>query len=347
MQGTALLLLLLGVALGEVHAGDQPVGTLLESCCGLTAQDLAALDRGQAIGRLIRLGDGGDGDNDIAILGAIRLNVSKEAYLEWYRNVSNYKYSALVKDVSQVHVPPKPEDVAALMLEAGDVRALRDCRVGKCGLKLTADEIARVRAEVDWTGAALDKSTAQAQELVRSIIWRQLDRYVREGDRALPQYADKGEMRDLAATFKALVEASGYVRRAFPAVYERLLEPAVGNDDILYWSTEGYGFGLKNLVNVIHVRFHQPGPGVAVISTKQLRATHYYEGFLGISVLVDGPAVGTSYLVYLNRSRIDILRDAGVKKWLVRRFAPGAIRKEMTALKKQLDQAAAAGAAGR
>jgi hypothetical protein len=72
-----------------------------------------------------------------------------------------------------------------------------------------------------------------------------------------------------------------------------------------------------------------------VIASKQIWASHYYDGSLGITVLVD--ANPGTYLVYLNRSRIDLLRDAGFKRWLVKRFAPGAIRKEVVTLKRQVE----------
>jgi hypothetical protein len=328
--------------------GEKDTRTLLAECCGLSAQDLAAMDRGQAIGRLVRIGEDGDGDHDIAILGAIRLQVPKEAYLKWYRQVSNYKYSTLVKEAGQLHVPPRAEDVAALTLDAGEVRTLRECRVGKCGLKLTAEEIARVRSEVDWGSVAADRAAAQARDVARSLVLQQVERYVREGDAALPRFADKGENPlDVAATFRSLAASSaGSIGRAFPEVYQQLTRATVREDDVLYWSIEGYGFGLKQFFNVVHTRFFEVSPQVTVVSTKQLRASHYFEGYLGFAVLADaeaGPSAaggGGCYLVYLNRSRIDLLRDAGVKKWLVRRFAPGAIRKEVTALKREVESRA-------
>lgn len=53
----------------------------LESAAESQRKNLTALNQGQAIGRLIKLGD----DNDIAIMGAVRLNVPMETYLDRYR----------------------------------------------------------------------------------------------------------------------------------------------------------------------------------------------------------------------------------------------------------------------
>ena len=112
---------------------------------------------------------------------------------------------------------------------------------------------------------------------------------------------------------------------------------------MVYWSRELYGFGLKPLINVTHTTVHKANPSVTVIAAKQIWASHYYDGSLGFTVLVDA-SPGT-YLVYLNRSRIDLLRDAGFKRWLVKKFAPGAIRKEVTALKRQVEASRKANAA--
>jgi len=93
---------------------------------------------------------------------------------------------------------------------------------------------------------------------------------------------------------------------------------------------------MKALVNVLHVTFYRASPSVTVIATKQIWASHYYDGSLGITVLVDA-SPGT-YLVYLNRSRIDLLLDGGFKMWLAKQFAPGTIRKTVTALKRQVEE---------
>jgi hypothetical protein len=84
---------------------------------------------------------------------------------------------------------------------------------------------------------------------------------------------------------------------------------------MIYWSREHYGFGLKPLINVTHTMFYKASPSVTVIAAKQIWASHYYDGSLGITVLAD--ANPGTYFVYLNRSRIDLLRSAGFKRWLV------------------------------
>jgi hypothetical protein len=305
----------------------------LGKCCALKPQDLAALDKGQALGRLIHFGE----DVDIALMGAVRLNVPRQKYLDWYRNVENYKYGQMVTEAGKFHVPPIPEDLSRFTVEPDQLRKLKDCRPGKCGVKVSDDEIRRAQSELDWTATDV---IPKAEIFAKTVLLEFIQRYMKEGDAALPKYHDKAEVTDAKSTFRSLLDSSPYIKSAFPELFTRLVDYRGNGDhpndqEIIYWSREGYGFGLKSLINVTHSILHQASPSVTVIASKQIWASHYYDGSLGITVLVD--ANPGTYLVYLNRSRIDLLRDAGFKRWLVKRFAPGAIRKEVVTLKRQVE----------
>ncbi len=314
------------------HPQDKPFA-VLDQCCVLSPDDIKTLDRGQPIGRLIKSGE----DADIAIMGAIRLSVSKETFLRWYRNVENYKYSELVEQAVRFHVPPQPEDAATLVIDANQLKLLKECRPGQCGFKFSNENIARLQSQLDWSQRDV---SAKAEGLARSILLRNVTEYLEQGDDALTKYNDKPEELDVRATFRSLLESSPYVKAAFPALYNRLwhyrgIQQSAEKDDLFYWSRERYGFGLKSLVNVSHTTTFHASPAVTVLATRQIWASHYYDGSLSITVLVD--ANPGTYLVFLNRSRIDLLKASGVKRWLVKRFAPGAIRKEVTALKRQVE----------
>jgi hypothetical protein len=101
---------------------------------------------------------------------------------------------------------------------------------------------------------------------------------------------------------------------------------------------ERYGFGFRPMLNLTQVTVHRQSASVVVIQSRQIRASHYYDGSLGYTVLVDAPGSGT-YLVYLNRSRIDLLRGrfAFWKRSILERYAPGSIRKELGAIKRAVE----------
>lgn len=314
-------------------AQESPAAVLAK-CCAIGAPDLTRLNRGQALGRLIKVGD----DSDIAIMGAVRLTVSKETYLDWYRRIENFKYSPMVKEAVRFHVPPRPDDVAALVIDPNQIKLLRDCKPGNCGFKFSNEEIARSRTELEGNAPNV---SGKAEALVRSILLRRVAQYVKQGDAGLQIHNDKPKEIDVLATFRSILNDSPYINAAFPELFTQLsnyrgTEENAARDDIFYWSRELYGFGLRPIVSAFHTRIYRASPSVTVIATKQIWASHYYDGSLGITVLVD--ANPGAYLVYLNRSRIDLLRDAGLKRWLVKKFAPGAIRKEVTELKRQVEE---------
>ena len=80
------------------------------------------------------------------------------------------------------------------------------------------------------------------------------------------------------------------------------------------------------------------------IASKQILSSHYFDGSLGLMVLFDGEALPgnrpTSYLIYVNRSRIDLLRGSGFSGWkrkLFERQLPGEIRKQLTLIKNAVE----------
>ncbi|MEO8661903.1 MAG: hypothetical protein ABI693_25780 [Bryobacteraceae bacterium] len=327
-----IALVCLGLVATQTYAQESPA-QVLAKCCALSPQHLKELNEGHPVGQLIKFGD----DRDIALMGAIRLAIPKEAYLEWWRHVDNYTFSPMVLEAGKFHIPPQTEDMAKLSLDANQIKMLKECEVGKCGFKLSKDEIGKAKAELAWDSPTVNTA---AEALAKTVMLQHVISYVEHGDGALPKYNDKEEELDVRATFRSLLDASPYVKEAFPELFAKLsacrgVEESDTKEEMVYWSQERYGFGLKPILNVLHATLNRPSPAVAVIATKQIWASHYYEGSLGLTVLVD--AHPGTYLVYLNRSRIDLLKDAGLKRWFVKRFAPGAIRKEVLALKQQVE----------
>ncbi len=325
------------IALSHLASAADLETALLKDCCGLTADHILRLDKGEALGKLVATGD----DRDLALMGAVRLAVSKEVFLAWYRDVQNYKSSPMVVEAAVIHTPPRPADFEKFTIDRNELKSLRSCLPGKCSVKLSAEQIEGSR-KLDWSAPAI---TAQAEAMLRGILFENASAYMQRGDQALPQYQDRPEPLDVRQVFLELLAGSGHLRKISPALHDRLKQyEGVGknqlDEDMFYCTRERYGFGLKPLLNVTHATLHQPSPDVAVIVAKQIWASHYYDGSLAVTVLID--AHPGTYLIYINRSRIDLLRRAGFKRALVNRFAPSATRREVLALKRTVEQSAEA-----
>jgi hypothetical protein len=82
-------------------------------------------------------------------------------------------------------------------------------------------------------------------------------------------------------------------------------------------------------------------PSTALIASKQLYASHYFEGSLGLTVLIDdstaeGPAV---WIAYFNNSSVDAFDGllGGLKRSLAVLRIPSAMRSNLVQTKRNLE----------
>jgi len=111
----------------------------------------------------------------------------------------------------------------------------------------------------------------------------------------------------------------------FPLLHHHLLQfprPAAAGDvqDIIYWSKEQYGAGkaVIAMTQVDIVRPQRPSAVRVAVISREIFATHYRNASLGL-IAVTEDATGQRYLVYVNRSQLDLLTGvfAGWKRALV------------------------------
>jgi hypothetical protein len=143
----------------------------------------------------------------------------------------------------------------------------------------------------------------------------------------LIKYEDKAATPSLAQEFQDLLTASPYVREHSPEFFAYLQNfprgKPQGAEDFIYWSKEK--FGLKAVISLTHVSIYKrAGTDEALIVTKQIYASHYFDSSLGITGSIAGPGArggAGAYLIYLNRSRVDALGGtfSGVIATLMRR----------------------------
>ena len=87
--------------------------------------------------------------------------------------------------------------------------------------------------------------------------------------------------------------------------------PHEGGDleSFFYWSKEFFGSG-KPVIGVTHVGIARPslaGGTATIVAGKQILATHYSQTSLGLTMALPGAAGSPTYLVYVNRSALDVL----------------------------------------
>ena len=317
-------LLLLAAGAGAVTPAANPFA-FLAPLVALDQEERGALDAGEPVVRVT-----GNGD-DVVIVTAVRTGVDAERLVAWGRRLDRLQDGRYVAGAGRFSDPPVLSDVAGAELDERDLQALRDCRPGDCGVKLAAEEIAQLRAAVDGGGVAW---RARAQDEFRRVLLQRVSAY-RAGAADRATYDDDDAPVRLDAEFARLLEA-------WPFIGAHVLDGRAvdGERSFLYWSRDVYaGRPIISVSHVAVVRPESPGTPEVLVLSRQVFATHYLNAALSVTAITRSGAPGLRYLLYVNRSRVDLLD--GPFGSLVRRLLERRVRAEapalLLALRKRLE----------
>ena len=278
------------------NAAVEAVRSYVKTSFELTDADLARVDRGHVVARTLQAND----PREVGTLGVVRLPIHPGQYVEGIADITRFKKDEAVLQIGVFGSTPALEDVASLTLDDADIRSLRDCRVGHCGLRLSAEAIGRFRQDIDWRRP---DAAQRANALMRQMLVDYVAEYQRGGAAASMQYADRPEPLNLGREFAALSVSGPGGCQQFPDLRRHLLDyPADRTPDIvdvIYWSKERVG--RRTVVSVTHLvtaRITGDSPVDYVIASKQIYASHYFDASLGLTVLLRDRS-GPPELTYL------------------------------------------------
>lgn len=308
---------------GDGAAQADSARAFLADSLGLTAGDFVRLNRGLVVSRTLPAAD----RRDVATLGVVRVAMTPEFYVEQLGDIADLKRDEAILQIGTFGDPPSLRDVDGLTLDESDLRSLRTCRVGDCGVQLSADAIRRFR-EIDWDSR---DAAHRANGLLRQILVEYVTRYMQAGPAASMTYADEAEPLDVWGEFVSLAAPEGGGWGQFPALRRHLFEypekRARNTTDLVYWSKER--IGRKGVASVTHLaiaRVEGGSPADYAVASRQIYGMHYYHASLGLTILLRDRAAHSpaTYLVYVNRSRVDVFR--GLFGGLVRKIVTGRAR---------------------
>lgn len=318
---------------------EDPSAALVHSIFGVSARELDAVRRGSVVVRTV----GADDRREVATLGVVRIAMTPEFYVDRIEDIAAFKRDEAILQIGAFGTAPSLTDVAALTLDDSDIRALRTCRAGNCGLQLSADAIEQVRANVDWRRP---DARQQADAAIRQVLVDHVTAYLAAGSAAGMRYADRSKPVDAGREFVALAMNCPGPWNRFARLRRHLVEfpqsPAPLTQDLLYWSKER--IGRRGVVSVTHLavsRIADGSPVAYAIGSKQIYGAHYYDASLGLTVLLrdsSGRSPAT-WLVYFNRSRIDVFE--GLFGGLGRKIVSGRARSTVSDLLTRLQRSLA------
>jgi hypothetical protein len=302
--GAALLLMALAAIPGA--AASDPARAFLGAAFNLSAAEIGRLDQGEVVSRTLEVKH----HREIATLGIVRIKTSAAAYVERLADITTFKRTPGVLQIGMFAAVPQAADLASLVIEDADLKQLRGCRVEDCNVRLSAEGIERVRREIDWKAA---DASSRASLLVRQLLADYVAGYRRLGTAATMEYADRTPRTNVGREFAALMEGETITGNYAPRLRRHLLEyPASSAEkmsDFVYWSKELVrGRPVISITHIATAAAVDDSPVAYAVGSKQIYAMHYYDASLGLTLLVPDrtAAAAATYVVYLNRSRIDL-----------------------------------------
>jgi hypothetical protein len=316
----------LGVALMQSPAPPPALARFLQQSIGLDAAQLAAMERGEAVVKVLDTRD----RRDVALFGIVTADVTREAYVRRARDFQNSLRTATRARFGIFSNPASAADVAAVTIAERDVKDMRDCKPGDCVVKLPATDMQRIQQQVNWSARPADVQ-AQIDAYARRRLVEYVTDYRTRGDSAMAVYDDRGTLNVRSSeAFAALLTESPFLYEQVPSLtrylssYPRSTLPDA--TEIVFWS-EDVMPRLRPILSVTHLVVYTPQeqPTMAVIAAKQIYANHYFETALDLTGVVDRP--GGLYLLVLRRYRFDNMPSGGILN--IRGRAVGALRDQL------------------
>ncbi len=297
MNRLALLLALSLISSAIIQAAVARVPPKIFTDLGLTSKQIAAIDAGRPVAKVLPWG----GPSEVYVFGAVQIAGSPETYLEAARDVGRLSGTPGYQGAGEIRQDATVADLSALAFDPDDVKALKNCREGSCDVQLPASGIQQFRDGVDWSRP---DAADQANALARPAVLQLVEAYRRGGNEALGEYRDKQHAARVADQFQTMIGRASALPDVLPELRRYLLEypnaEIAGADSFFYW--EKVSFGLKPTIRVNHAviyRGRSQDRDVGVVAIKQLYATHYFHTALDMSVCVDDGATVAPHGFYL------------------------------------------------
>ena len=279
----------------------KPAHTFLQDRLGFTTGDLSNLERGRPVARTLKAED----RREIAVGGAVRVDVPVDFFLHRFSDIVAFKQSKIVRQIGKFSSPPRRDDLSRLTFDSTELEALRKCRVDDCGLYLSEGQIRRINAGVDW---GKPDARERASNLLREMLVEYVQAYRSGGNAALLEYRAGPGPVSLANELQHLVDHSGPLLDDSPEFRDYLLglsnQSLRSDEEFVYWSKEQ--FGLKPVISITHVVVYKTQRATVpewLIASKQIYASRYFGGSLALTLAIPGALTGPSfYMVYSNRT---------------------------------------------
>ena len=129
--GSVTLILVL-LAIGRAQTTG-PVQTFLKQNIGLSESEIAQIDKGKAVAKIIPSSK----PSQVFVFGAISINAEPGAYVKLASDIDRLGSLPGYLAVRRISNPPAISDFSGFGVDPGDVDELRQCKPDDCDVQLT------------------------------------------------------------------------------------------------------------------------------------------------------------------------------------------------------------------
>ena len=207
------------------------------------------------------------------------------------------------------------------------------------GLKLSTAEMTELQRTTADAGSEW-KNMLQAQ--FGRIALERVNVYLDTG--LIGPYENDGDKIWPAQAFARLIDHSIFLTEHLPAFAEHLRDtshsPNPAIESFLYWSKER--LPNRPIISITHVNIFRGQESFlpeVLVAGKEIFCTHYVNASLGLTALLRGEPGGPNYLVYVNRSEMDVLQGmfGGIIRWFMQRRLKAEAADVLQGLRRRLE----------
>ena len=279
-------------------AGEDPPRPFLRTVIKLDDANLAALDRGEVVTKLLPTNE----KAEIAAFGAVKTAGTPETFLRLAKDVQKFRKVPQIPEIGLFSTPPKLDDLRGLHHPPEDIAALKACKPGSCDVKIGTTGLGMI-SKVNWSAP---DAANQATSIFNQGIVDFATAYQQGGLDALGDVQDKKTAKQRSQEHRTLLTNSPYLATYVKEFNDYLAAypkgKLAGAEDILYWTKDT--FGLKPVVSVYHMSLYKSDKG-ALVANRQVAASHYFNAALEILAAVPTADGKGLYLLSLFRTRLD------------------------------------------
>jgi hypothetical protein len=283
---------------------------------------------------------------EIFVFGVVYINADPESYVKFASDFNRLRQVPGHLAIKSISNPPQQWEFDGFSFYGDDIKALEECKPGKCGVQLPGTTIEQLRQSVNWSAPNVDD---QVNQFVQKLAMQRIQLYQKEGSRPLGAvYNDKKKQVNVSDQFQYILSYTKALPENLPSFYNYILNypdsKTANVDSTFYW--DSVKFGLKptlRIVQVFTLKGNTPGEPAYAVAEKQLYSSHYFETALDLSFCIrdsDDTKKPGFYLVQVMGSEQAGL--TGFEGSIIRRVAVSRsvsdLQKSLASIKASLEQ---------